>query len=109
MRDKQQGGALCLELANALVALVLEVSVAYGQCFINDEDVGLDSSGCGKCQTHQHATGINAHRLMQCIANFSKGHDVVHAPVNVLQTKALQLTCHAHIFIACKFRMKAHA
>ena len=109
MRHKKQSGALRFELANALIALVLKVGIAYGQGFIDDENVGLDGSCGGKRQAHQHAAGIHPHWFVKSVTNFGKGHNVVHALVNFFQAQALQLASHAHVFIACEFRVKAHA
>ena len=109
VRHKKQSGTLRFELANALIALVLKVGIAYGQGFIDDENIGFDGGCGGKRQAHQHAAGIHPHWFVKGVANFGKGHNVVHALVNFFQAQALQLASHAHVFIACEFRVKAHA
>ena len=76
--DQQQCRAQLAEVADTVEALVLEVGIAYRQRFVHDEDVRATGCGHAECQSHLHAAGIHAHRLVDIVADLGEGFDLRH-------------------------------
>src|SRR5208283_1324104 len=56
--DEDDGAAGAGHVTHFAEALFLEVDVADGEDFINEEDFRLEMRGNGKRQAHEHAAGI---------------------------------------------------
>src|SRR5690606_4836732 len=72
MRDDQEGSAGLAELTDTVKALVLEIGVTHRERFINDEYVGPAARGYTECQSHLHAAGVGAHRLIHVLPDLGK-------------------------------------
>ncbi len=63
MTDEQER-AVFAELAQEAHAFLYEDRIPHCQCFIDHQNVRIDMSNHGKCQSHIHATGICFDRLL---------------------------------------------
>jgi hypothetical protein len=59
--DEEEGGAALFEALDFLEAFPLEVSVADGEGFINDEDIGLGVDGDAEAEAQEHAEAVGAY------------------------------------------------
>ncbi|MCY1436243.1 hypothetical protein D9M71_523610 [compost metagenome] len=78
MGHDQQRGAGLAEVADAIEAFVLEVGVAHRQRFVDDQDIRPPRGGHAERQTHLHAAGIGAHRMVDGLADFGEALDFRH-------------------------------
>jgi hypothetical protein len=65
VRDQQNGRAAFAQLEQALVALLLKASVADGQHFVDQNDVGIFRGGTGEREPQEHAGRVRAHRAIE--------------------------------------------
>ncbi len=54
---------------------MLKISVAHRKRLINNQHIGPHRRRQGKGQTHLHPAGIDAHRLVDIVANFGERLD----------------------------------
>ena len=78
MRHKQQGGARCAVVANAVEAFVLKVGVANGQCFVNNENIRAHCRGNAEGEADLHAAGVDANGSVEVVADFGELDDRGH-------------------------------
>ena len=62
VRAEEDRPPLLLELPDLVDALLLEVTVADGQRFVDDQNVGIDVHGHAEGEAHVHAGGVRLHR-----------------------------------------------
>ena len=109
MGDDEQRCALFAELADAVEALVLEVGIAHRERLVNDQHIrpmrGSDAEG----QAHLHAAGVNAHRLVDVVADFGEGFDLGHQAGNFFDAVAEELAGHEGVLPAGEIGVKTHA
>ena len=109
MGHQQQGGALSLEVGDALVALGGEVGVPHRQGLVDDEDVRPHGGRHAEGEAHLHAAGVGADRAVEVIANRGEGGDSRQAGGHLLATQAKELAGHEGILSAGEIGVEAHA
>src|SRR5574339_503276 len=80
MADEQYCPALLCHIAHFAKAFFLEVYVANGQYFIDDEDFRFQVSSDGKGETHIHAAGITLDRRINEVLDFGKSDNLIELP-----------------------------
>jgi hypothetical protein len=75
VRHEEEGGALALELADPARRFVLEVRVADGERFVDDQDVGAHGGRRAEGEAHLHPRRIGAHRRVHVVAELREVAD----------------------------------
>jgi len=109
MADTHDRRAIGLHLTNSEQALVLENGIAYGQRFVDKDDVGVDVNRRGKRQPHEHAARIHLDRLGDELADTGEALDVRQASTYFLQRHANDRPEHLDVLTTCELRMKPRA
>ena len=79
--DRLVGVAQFFELVEALV---LEVLVADGQNFVDEQNFGVNIDGNGESQTHIHTGRVRADRFVDKVTEFGKFDDVIDTLVDFI-------------------------
>ncbi|MGN1158455.1 MAG: hypothetical protein ACI4TK_19975, partial [Agathobacter sp.] len=62
MADEEDGAAFALgDVFHLADGFLLELSVAYGEDFVHDEDFGVEMGGYGEAEAHHHTAGVALH------------------------------------------------
>jgi Uma2 family endonuclease len=79
VRHEQDGASLALELADFVVAFLLEPRVADRQHLIYQQDVGVHMRGNGESQPHQHSRRVGADGRVDVALQFGELHNRLKA------------------------------
>ncbi len=107
MRHEQQRGACSAVLADALHALVLKVGIADGQCLIDDQHVGPHCGRHAERESHLHAGGVAAQRLIEGVGQLGEIDDLVQAVCHVGRPDADHLTGDGRVLPPGEIRVEA--
>ena len=107
MGDDQHGFAGPAKGVNLAEAFLLEVVIADGQDFIDQEDVGIDLDSHGKPKAHVHAGGIVFDGLVDEIPETGKIDDGLEALAHLPTAQAHDRAGQEDVFAACEVGMKA--
>src|SRR5438046_10467213 len=76
MRDKKQRCPLFPECLDSRHALVLEIRIADGKRFIDDEEVRTYRGRNTERQTHLHTARVHPNRLIEVRSDFREALDI---------------------------------
>jgi hypothetical protein len=88
-------------------ALFLEVLIADGQHFVDDQDVGIYMYCNGKCQAHVHAARVSAKGLLDEIADSGEFDDCIEACEGLPAAQPQEGGIQEDVFRACQVRVEA--
>ena len=83
MRDKQDGDSARAQLVHFAHAALSKIEIAHGQCFIHQQDLGIQIDGHGESQPHHHAARVSLHGPVDEVANFGELLDVFIPRINL--------------------------
>src|SRR2546429_2323377 len=109
MCHEQNRSAAVDDFVHLRKAFLLELCVAHGQHFIDNEDLRIQVRGHGECQSHIHPTRVTLDRRLEKSFGSGKIYDVVEFRVNLASAHAQYSSVQIHVFTSAKIRMKAGA
>src|SRR5579884_2778294 len=109
MGDEDDGAAGAGDVAHFAEAFFLEVDVADGEDFIDEEDFGFEVSGDGEGETDVHAGGVVLDGGVDELIEFGEGDDFVELGGDFAASHAEDGAGEEGVFAAGEFRMEACA
>src|SRR5579885_2869087 len=109
VRDEDDGAAGAGDIAHFAEAFFLEVDVADGEDFIDEEDFGFEVSGDGESETDVHAGGVVLDGGIDELFEFGEGDDFVELGGDFAAGHAEDGAGEEGVFAAGEFRMEACA
>ena len=97
------------ELADALLALLLEEDVADGEGLVDDEDIRLDDGRDCERDASDHAAGVVLERHVHEVAKLSEVDDVVEVGVDELLGIAEKRAVEVDVLACGELDVKARA
>src|SRR6266566_2165393 len=77
MTDKENRSTLFCDISHFTQALFLELGVAYGQHFINNQDLRFQVRSDSKSKSYIHTARVAFHRRVDVRIDFGKCYDLV--------------------------------
>ncbi len=109
MADEKNGSPFLCHVAHLSQAFLLEVCVADGQHFIDQQDFWLQMCRYAECQPHIHATGIVFDRCVDELLNLGKRYDLVKLAANLGPPHAQDGAVEVNVLPASQFAVEASA
>ena len=109
VRAKQNSAAIAAKRHDAFDAFFLEMLVAHGQGFVDDQHIGLHRRDQCKRQPHRHARRIGFDRPVQRLAQLAKLDDAGLQPRHFGMVDADQATAKIQVVAATEVGVKARA
>jgi hypothetical protein len=94
------------ELIQPLHAFVSETDVPHGQDLIDEEDLGVDIDGCGKCQSQTHTIAVGSPRLIHELFELGELSDFSQPSHRLTTSKAGDDCSRNGVLLTRKQRMK---
>jgi len=107
--DAEDGAALIADFENLVDAFGLELLVADGEDFINDENLRIEIDGDGEGEAEHHTVGIGAERLVDEIVEFGKVDNGFVKIAGLFSSETEKRGIEANVFAASEIGMKAGA
>src|SRR5436853_5656710 len=109
MCHEQNGSAAVDGFVHLRKAFLLELCVAHGQHFIDNEDLRIQVRSHGECQSHIHATRVTFDRRLEKSLGARKIYDFVEFRVNLAPAHTQDGSVQINVFTSAEIRMKASA
>jgi hypothetical protein len=109
VRDEDDGAAGAGDVAHFAEALFLEVDVADGEDFVDEENFGFEMGGHGEGQADVHAAGVVLDRGVDKFFEFGEGDDFVELAGDVALAHAEDGAGEKGVFAAGQFGVEASA
>lgn len=109
MADEDDGSAFFGNVFHFAQAFFLELGVAYGEDFVDEEDFGFEVGGYCEGETDIHAAGIMFYRGVQEFFHFGEGDDLVEFLFYFDTTHAQDGAVEIDVFATGEFGMEAGA
>src|SRR5690606_14254397 len=110
MTHKQHRPPLTLaHFVHLAQALLLKLSIAHREYFINDQNLRFQMRGDGKCKSDFHATAVVLHRCVQEFLDSAEIDNRVKLLADLRAAHAEDRAVEVNVLPARKLRMKARA
>src|SRR5581483_10843885 len=109
MRHEHDRLAVGAQLRELLAALRLELLVADGEHFVDQQDVGIHVDGHGETQPYVHTGRVVLHRGVDEPGEAGELDDLVEAPVDLLRREPEDRSVEVHVLATRQLRMEAGA
>src|SRR5882757_2036081 len=109
MRDEDDRASGAGDIAHLAEALFLEIYVADGQDFIDEENLRLEVSSDSEGQADVHAGGVVLYGGVNEFVEFGEGHDFIELALDFALAHAEDSAGEKRVFVAGQLRMKAGA
>jgi len=107
--DKDDGAAFAGDIAHFAETFFLEIDVADGEHFIDEEDFGLEMGGDGEGQADVHAGGVVLDGSVDEFFELGEGYDFVEFAGDFATAHAEDSPTQKRVFAAGKLGMEAGA
>src|SRR5438105_8800243 len=109
MCHEQNGSAAVDGFVHLRKAFLLELCVAHGQHFIDNEDLRIQVRGHGESQTHIHTTRVMFDSRFEKLLGARETYDFIKLRVDLAPAHAQDRSVEINILTASEIRMKAGA
>ena len=107
MADEEHGAALAAaDVLHLADGLLLELGIAYGEHFVDDEDLGLHESSNGEAEADGHARGVALHGGVDVAGHAGEVDDVVELAADFVARHAHDGAVHEDVLAACHLGME---
>src|SRR3989442_6508526 len=87
-------------------AFFLEIEVAHGQDFVDDQDIGVYTGRDGEAQTDGHAGTVSLERRIDELLELGKRNDIVHLPADLGPRQPQDCTIYVDVLAPGEIRDK---
>src|SRR6266496_1426104 len=109
MCHEQNGSAAVDDFVHLRKAFLLELRVAHGQHFIDNEDLRIQVRGHSECQSHIHATRVMLDGRFEKFLRSREVNNLVKLRVDLAPAHAQDRSVQINILTASEVRMEASA
>src|SRR5260370_29938307 len=109
MRDEDDCASCAGDIAHLAEAFFLEIYVADGQDFIDEENLRLEVSSDSEGQADVHAGGVVLYGSVNKFFELGEGHDFIELALDFALAHAEDGAGEKRVFVAGQLRMKAGA
>ena len=109
MADENDGPPRARDVAHFAEALFLEIDVADGEHFIDEQNFRLEMRGHGKRQPHVHPARIMFHRRIDEFFQLRERHNLIELALDLLLVHPQDRAAQERVFPARQLRMKSGA
>src|ERR1017187_1758575 len=107
--NEKDGAATSAYVFHLTETLLLELGVAHGENFVDQENFWIKVRGHSEGEAHIHAAGVAFHRSIQKSLDVSKGNNLVEARANLSAAHSQNRAVEENVFAPGQFRMKSGA
>src|SRR5258708_19681344 len=106
MRNEENGAPAPADILHSIQALSLETSIANRQHFIHQQNLRLQISSDGECQTNIHPTSVSLDRRIDKLSDFRERYDIIEFPSDLCPNHAEARPTHLYIFPTTTLTLK---
>ena len=107
--DKDDGAAAAGDFTHLPQAFFLKYHISHSQNLINQQRLGLQVGGDGKCQARLHSAAVMFQRRIDKISDLGKGHDLIELAIDFFFAHAENRAVQVGVFAARQLRVKTGA